>query len=201
MVAILLDNAPGISAVYAESGTGKSVCTTLAVIEVAGTQKDDMFVVLQGNLNETLEQFLGISRATLTADIAPAFFSALRKKNVRLHLVFDNVLESGVQSDLVKDMVKELARGATEHGHQVIFTVQAAEAAESVGFLNGATPRIARQQNHSYGAYRWTETDTTKLVETMDKSPTQRNFSGNLQYQMKWDFGDLGIPNCLFHLV
>ncbi|CAJ1396362.1 unnamed protein product [Effrenium voratum] len=111
--------------------------------------------------------FLGISRATLTADIAPAFFSALRKKNVRLHLVFDNVLDSGVQSDLMKDTVKELARGATEHGHQVIFTVQAAEAAESVGFLNGATTRIARQQNHSYGAYRWTETDTTKLVETL----------------------------------
>ena len=167
LVAVLCNNASGMSAVYAEPGTGKSVCVILAVTEVARTQKNDMFVVLQGNLNQKLRSFFRILDEDLIADIAPPFFIALRKKNIQLHLVFDNVLDGGVQDDFAKDRLKVLAGGASKHQHQVMLTMQDAEAAESVGNLNGDTTRIPPEQNRSYGAYRWSETETKELIYSL----------------------------------
>ena len=50
MVAVLCDKSPGMSAIYAEAGTGKSVAVLLAAIEVARTKTSDFFVVLQNDM-------------------------------------------------------------------------------------------------------------------------------------------------------
>ena len=100
-----------MSAVYAEAGTGKSVAILLAVAEVARTKTSDFFVVLQNDLAESLKNFLRLSEVSSAADIATSFFIALQERKVRLHLVFDNVLDSGVGGDKQKDILKALARG------------------------------------------------------------------------------------------
>ncbi|CAE7843013.1 unnamed protein product [Symbiodinium necroappetens] len=69
MVATLLNSTPGVSAVYAESGTGKSVAATLAITAVANGRVNDAFVLLQGNLNQRLRAFLRIADESLMADI------------------------------------------------------------------------------------------------------------------------------------
>ena len=84
-------------------------------------------MLLQGNLNEQLESFFQTSRANLTASIAPTLFIVLQRNTVRLRLIFDNGPDRSVQTDLVKDNVKELARDATKHRDQLIFTMQDVE--------------------------------------------------------------------------
>eukprot|EP00439_Symbiodinium_sp_Y106_P060722 s3780_g9.t1 len=164
MVATLLNSTPGMSAVYAESGTGKSVAATLAITAVASDRVNDAFVLLQGNLNQRLRAFLRIADESLTDDIAEPFFRALREEDIELHVIFDNVLDSGVPNDAVQDNLKSLARAACEHQHQIIFTMQTREAAESVRDMNGDTTRIAPQQDEAFGAYRWQKNETRKLI-------------------------------------
>ena len=74
MVAVLCDKNPGMSAVYSEAGTGKSVANLLAVTEVARTKTSDFFVVLQNDLDESLKNFLRFSAVSSAADIATSFF-------------------------------------------------------------------------------------------------------------------------------
>ncbi|CAE7567034.1 unnamed protein product [Symbiodinium microadriaticum] len=57
MVAMLLSSTPGISADYAEPGTGKTVAATLAITAVANERRDEACVLLQGNLNQRLRAF------------------------------------------------------------------------------------------------------------------------------------------------
>ena len=175
MVAVLCDKNPGMSAVYAEAGTGKSVAILLAVAEVARTKTSDFFVVLQNDLAESLKNFLRLSEVSSAADIATSFFIALQERKVRLHLVFDNVLDSGVGGDKQKDILKALARGASEHGHQVVFTMQGKEAAESVSELNGDTTYMAELQDKSYGAYRWTKNETVQLIQRLSDGQQDAN--------------------------
>ena len=168
MVAVLCDkSAVGMSAIYAEAGTGKSVAVLLAATQVARAQTSDFFVVLQNDLDESLKKFLRLSEVSSAADIATSFFIALQERNIRLHLVFDNVLDSGVGGDKEKDILKALARGSSEFGHQVVFTMQNKESAESVATLNGDTTRMAQQQDNAIGAYRWTRNETELLIRTL----------------------------------
>ena len=167
MVAVLCDKSPGMSAIYAEAGTGKSVAVLLAAIEVARTKTSDFFVVLQNDLDESLKTFFRLSEVSSAADIATSFFIAMHERKVRLHLIFDNVLDGGVSSDREKDMLKALARGASRHGHQVVFTMQRKEAAESIAELNGDTTYMAELQDKSYGAYRWTQSETVQLIQRL----------------------------------
>ena len=168
MVAVLCDkSAVGMSAIYAEAGTGKSVAVLLAATQVARAQTSDFFVVLQNDLDESLKKFLRLSEVSSAADIATSLFIALQERNVRLHLVFDNVLDSGVGGDKEKDILKALARGSSEFGHQVVFTMQNKESAESVATLNGDTTRMAQQQDNAIGAYRWTRNETELLIRTL----------------------------------
>ena len=110
MVAVLRDKSPGMSAIYAEAGTGKSVAVLLAATEVARTQTSDFYVVLHNSLDESLKKFLRLSEVSSAADIAAFCFVALQERNVRLHLVFDNVLDSGVGSHTENlDTLKALA--------------------------------------------------------------------------------------------
>lgn len=104
---------------------------------------------------------------------------ALRRESIQLHVIFDNLLDSGVSSDLVQDILKSIARAASKHQHQVIFTMQTREAPESVGNLNGATTRIAPQQDHPYGAYRWNdERETVQLIQTLQTDKPQDEIAG-----------------------
>ena len=168
MVATLLDDAPGVVASYAEPGSGKSVAVTLATMEVARNRKtSDFYVLLQNDLDQRLRRFFRISEVGSTATIATAFFLALRDKDIRLHLIFDNVLDSGATSDVIKDRVKALARAASKCGHQVLFTMQEKEAADSMANLNGETTNLAALQNSTVGAYRWTQNEATQLIQTL----------------------------------
>ena len=165
MVSVLCSNQSGVSAVYAESGTGKSVGVTLAVTTVASVQKSDLFVVLQGGFKLQLRGIFRISDEEFTDAIAPSLFSSLRNKDIRLHLVFDNVLDSGVRDDSSKGRLKALARAAAEHQYQVVFTMHDTEAAESVATLNGDTTFTAELQDECPGAYRWTRNETVQLIQ------------------------------------
>ena len=164
MVATLLDDGPGVVAAYAESGSGKSAAATLAIVEVAKYRTSDFFVLLQNELDINLERFFRLSQVSSTADIATAFFQALEEKGIRLHLVFDNVLDSGANDYIVKDRLKALARAACDCGHQLLFTMQGQAAAESVASLDGVTTRMARVQNRSFGAYRWNQNEAEQLI-------------------------------------
>ena len=119
-------------------------------------------MVLQNDLDESLKTFFRLSEVSSAADIATSFFIAMHERKVRLHLIFVNVLDGGVSSgsDREKDILKALARGASRHGHQVVFTMQGKEAAESIAELNGDTTYMAELQDKSYGAYRWTQSET-----------------------------------------
>ena len=175
MVATLLDDVPGVVASYAEPGSGKSVAVTLATMEVGRCRNtSDFYVLLQNDLDEELETFFRVSEVSSTAKIATAFFRAPRKQNIRLHLIFDNVLDSGATSDVIKDRLKALARAACKSGHQVLFTMQEKEAADSVANLNGETTNLAALQNSTIGAYRWTQNEATQLIQTLTSdSPPQ----------------------------
>ena len=174
MVAVLCDkSAVGMSAIYAEAGTGKSVAVLLAATQVARAQTSDFFVV---------KKFLRLSEVSSAADIATSFFIALQERNIRLHLVFDNVLDSGVGGDKEKDILKALARGSSEFGHQVVFTMQNKESAESVAKLNGDTTRMAQQQDNAIGAYRWTRNETELLIRTLSN---ERQDTVQLAQQIK----------------
>ena len=175
MVATLLDDVSGVVASYAEPGSGKSVAVTLATMEVGRCRNtSDFYVLLQNDLDEELEMFFRVSEVSSTAKIATAFFRALRKQNIRLHLIFDNVLDSGATSDVIKDRLKALARAACKSGHQVLFTMQEKEAADSVANLNGETTNLVALQNSTIGAYRWTQNEATQLIQTLaSDSPPQ----------------------------
>ena len=182
MVAVLRDKSPDMSAIYAEAGTGKSVAVWLAATEVARTQTSDFYVVLQNSLDESLKGFLRLSEVSSAADIATVFFIALREKNVRLHLVFDNVLDSGVGDYEEKDILKALARGASECGHQVVFTTQNKEAAESVAALNGETTFMAQQQECNWSLQMGRERNRTvdpNFVENARGSATGATDQGH----------------------
>ena len=168
MVAVLCDNVTGgLVAVHAESGSGKSVATMLAALEAGRSRPSDYYVVLQNNLNQRLCGFFRVSEASLMADIVDDFFFALRKEKIQLRLVFDNVLDSGATDDMNKDQLKALARAAGDWEHQVLFTMQEQEAAQSVADLNGATTRLAPQQDKAFGAYRWTQNEAEKLFQSL----------------------------------
>jgi len=164
MVATLLDDGPGVVAAYAESGSGKSTAATLAIVEAAKYSTSDFFVLLENELDYNLEEFFCLSQVSSTATIATAFFQALKKKGIRLHLVFDNVLDSGANDYIVKDRLKALARAACDCGHQLLFTMQEQAAAESVASLDGVTTRMARVQNSTFGAYRWNQNEAEQLI-------------------------------------
>ena len=164
MVATLLDDGPGVVAAYAESGSGKSTAATLAIVEAAKYSTSDFFVLLQNELDYNLEMFFCLSQVSSTATIATAFFQALKKKGVRLHLVFDNVLDSGANDYIVKDRLKALARAACDCGHQLLFTMQEQAAAESVANLDPVTTSMARVQNSTFGAYRWNQNEAEQLI-------------------------------------
>ena len=120
---------------------------------------------------------------------------ALRRESIQLHVIFDNLLDSGVSSDLVQDILKSIARAASKHQHQVIFTMQSREAPESVGNLNGATTRIAPQQDHSYGAYRWNEKETVQLIQTLQTDKPQDEIQMSLKFLMIAGGGVPGIQS------
>ena len=168
VTALLLDtSATGMSAIYAEPGTGKTTAVLLAAAEVARAssgERSDYYVILRDDWGAALRGFFRISDASLTASVASAFFSQLEKKRIRPHLIFDNILDAGVGSSEDIDRLKALARAAMECRQQVIITMQTREAAESIAKLNGCTTRIANQQDHQPGAYRWTESQTEELT-------------------------------------
>ena len=158
-----------MSAIYAEAGTGKSVATLLAATEVAN-RRTDFFVVLQDDLSVALRLFFRISEVRSAASIAKSFFIGLEQKSITLRLVFDNVLDGGVSSDAERDILTALARGASEHGHQVLFTMKDEKAAASIAGLNGDTTFVAELQDKRHGAYRWNKTETEQLIRTF-KNP------------------------------
>lgn len=182
MVAVLCDNVTGgLVAVHAESGSGKSVATMLAALEAGRSRPSDYYVVLQNNLNQRLCGFFRVSEASLMADIVDDFFFALRKEKIQLRLVFDNVLDSGATDDMNKDQLKALARAAGDWEHQVLFTMQEQEAAQSVADLNGATTRLAPQQDKAFGAYRWTQNEAEKLFQSLMSDSMPINMKKPLQ--------------------
>ena len=166
LVSVLCEDVPGMVTIHAESGAGKSVAVLLAALEVGRGRRSDYYVVLQNDLNQRLCGFFRVSEASLVADIVDDFFLALQEEKIQLHLVFDNVLDSGATSDIVKDQLKALARSAFKWGHQVLFTMQEKQAAESVADLNGATTRMTKLQNNSFGAYRWRQNEAEELIKT-----------------------------------
>ncbi|CAE7802018.1 unnamed protein product, partial [Symbiodinium sp. CCMP2456] len=165
MLAVLREKTPGMTAIYAEAGTGKSVATLLAATEVAN-RTTDFFVVLQNDLSDALRLFFRIAEVSSAAAIASSFFLGLEQKSIKLRLVFDNVLDGGVPAGAEKDILTALARGASEHGHQVLFTMKDEKAAESIAGLNGDTTFVAELQDTRHGAYRWTKAETEKLIGT-----------------------------------
>ena len=169
LVSVLCEGVPGMISLHAESGAGKSVAVLLAALEVGrgwSSEESNYYVVVQNDLNQRLCGFFCVSEASLVADIVDDFFLALQKEKIQLHLVFDNVLDSGATSDIVKDQLKALARSAFKWGHQVLFTMQEKQAAESVADLNGATTRMTKLQNNSFGAYRWRQNEAEELIKT-----------------------------------
>ena len=112
MLAVLCDKTQGMSAIYTETGTGKSFATLLSAAEVAKTTTD-FFVVLQNDLTDSLRLCFRISEVSSPASIATSFSIAL-DKSIKLCLVFDNVLDRGVSSDAEKDILNALARGDTK---------------------------------------------------------------------------------------
>ena len=169
LVSVLCEGVPGMISLHAESGAGKSVAVLLAALEVGrgwSSEESNYYVVVQNDLNQRLCGFFCVSEASLVADIVDDFFLALQKEKIQLHLVFDNILDSGATSDIVKDQLKALARSAFKWGHQVLFTMQEKQAAESVADLNGATTRMTKLQNNSFGAYRWRQNEAEELIKT-----------------------------------
>ena len=169
LVSVLCEGVPGMVSIHAESGAGKSVAVLLAALEVGrgwSSEESNYYVVVQNDLNQRLCGFFCVSEASLVADIVDDFFLALQEEKIQLHLVFDNVLDSGATSDIVKDQLKALARSAFKWGHQVLFTMQEKQAAESVADLNGATTRMTKLQNNSFGAYRWRQNEAEELIKT-----------------------------------
>ena len=119
-------------------------------------------------MDTTLRSFFRIDDVGFSAQVARGLFFALRQRNKILHLVLDNVLDSGVTSDREKTLLTGLARAANEHGQQIVFATQFQEAAESIATLNGDTTFIAELQDASYGAYRWSRNETEQLIRSLD---------------------------------
>ena len=182
MVEVLCDTSQwGMRAIYAEPGSGKSVATKLAAAEVSSRQTSDFFVVLQTNLDLMFCSFFCVSQADEVDLMVDYLFGSLQNKRIRLHMIMDNVLDSGVRDDKMKDRMKALARAATEYGHLILFTTQDKEAAQSIGNLNGVTTDIAEQQNFTAGAYRWNEKETFNLSKTLMPSKTTEELKDALR--------------------
>lgn len=165
---VLCDKTPGMSAIFAEAGTGKSVAVLLAVTEVARARPEELYVVLQDDLDTALRGFFRIDDMGFSATVARGLFFALRQRNITLHLFLDNMLDMGVRTDKDQSVLAGLARAANEHGQQIVFTTQFQEAAESIATINGDTTFMAELQDTSYGAYRWSANETEQLIRSLD---------------------------------
>ena len=164
---LLCDKACGMSAIFAESGSGKSVAVLLAVTEVARAKPEDLFVVFRDDLDTNLKSLFRVDDLGFTAPVAEGLFIALAKRKKTLHLIFDNVRDAGVLGG-DETVLIGLARAAYEHGHQIVFTTQFQEAAESIATLNGDATFIADLQDTSYGACRWSTNETIELIRSLD---------------------------------
>ena len=165
MVAVLCDkSAVGMSAIYADSG-----------IQVARAQTSDLFVVPQNDLDVCLRMLFRLSEVSTAADIATSFRPAGEERPSPSGF-WQCVRQRRWQRQReVKDILKALARGSSKFGHQVVFTMQNKEAAESIADLNGDTTYKSGLQDESFGAYRWTKNETGQLIQRLSDGQQDAN--------------------------
>ena len=156
----------GLSVVYAEPGVGKSVAVAVAIQAAENSKPAATIALLQGNFETTLEDFFRVSDAKRANRVAWRLFFLLRERKNRLHIIFDNTFDDGVDN---RDMLMDLARAAFAHGHHIIAITQSKKAAEELADLNGARTRLAPQQRQDERTYRWSREQTRNYLETMEE--------------------------------
>ena len=161
----------GISAVYAEPGVGKSVAVAVA-IQAEYSKSAATTALLQGNFEKTLEDFFRVCDAKRANDVAWRLFSLLRASNKRLHIIFDNTFDNGVDKT---GKLMDLARAAFAHGHHIIAITQFKKSAEEIADLNGERTRLAPQQQQDDRTYRWSRRQAQNYLETMEEEVVSPN--------------------------
>ena len=161
----------GMSAVYAEPGVGKSVAVAVAIQE-ENSKSAATTALLQGNFEKTLEDLFRVCDAKRANDVAWRLFSLLRASNKRLHIIFDNTFDNGVDKT---GMLMDLARAAFAHGHHIVAITQSKKSAEEIADLNGERTRLAPQQQQDDRTYRWSRRQAQKYLETMEEEMVSPN--------------------------
>eukprot|EP00434_Breviolum_minutum_P014586 symbB.v1.2.012858.t1/scaffold875.1/size155714/7 len=105
-------------------------------------------------------------------DVAWRLFSLLRANNKRLHIIFDNTFDNGVDKT---SMLIDLARAAFAHGHHIVAITQSKKSAEEIADLNGERTRLAPQQQQDDRTYRWSRRQAQKYLETMEEEMVSPN--------------------------
>ena len=161
----------GLSAVYAEPGVGKSVAVAVA-IQAENSKSAATTALLQGNFEKRLEDLFRVCDAQRANDVAWPLFSLLRANNKRLHIIFDNTFDNGVDKT---GMLMDLARAAFAHGHHIVAITQFKKSAEEIAYLNGERTRLAPQQQQDDRTYRLSRRQAQKYLETMEEEMVSPN--------------------------
>ena len=156
----------GVSAVYAEPGVGKSVAVAVA-IQAENSKPAATTALLQGNFEVNLEDFFRVCDVKRANDVAWCLFSLLRKSKKRLHIIFDDTFDNGVDNRN-RGMLMDLARAAFTHDHHIIAITQSKKSAEEIADLNGERTRVAPQQQQDERTYRWSSRQARNYLETME---------------------------------
>ena len=169
MITVLNDNRTGgLSSVHAEPGVGKSVATAMALRNC--TQKSAVTVLLQRDFQKSLKAFFRLGDVADAAPVALQLFRILRKRGIRLQMVFDNTFDTGLQGQ--ETDLLALTRAAHEFDHHLIAISQTAEAANEVANLNGARTRKVEQQEPR--SYRWSKGQAEEYLKAV-KTLTEKD--------------------------
>ena len=162
LVTSVLSNATstGVSAIYAEPGTGKSVAVALAMLTWAKHNPKCITILIRGNLKLLKDIFRVVDEAYVPA-VAESLFPMLSDEGVRLQMVLDNIFDKELGER--GEMLMSLARAAFEYG-QVVVVTQSREVAEEVRWLNGARTRVSPEQKCNVSEYRWNEMQASRLL-------------------------------------
>ena len=162
---VLSDKAmTGVSSIYAERGTGKSIAVTLAMLQWASQNPRSITVSIRGDM-ENLKDFFLVEQTHFISAVAEHVFRMLSKAGIRFQIILNIfIMEMGEHAGLLIN----LARAAHGYG-QVIVVTQFREVAEEVAVSNGERTCLAPQQENIF-EYRWNETQARELILYLNAS-------------------------------
>ena len=115
LIGVVCDNTPGMSAIYAEAGTGRSVALFAATL--VASKANDFSWSCKMNWLTPSDCFSGFPKLARQLPSRRNSLSVWQEKGIQLRLVVGDALDGGVSSDALKDILTALARDASEHGH------------------------------------------------------------------------------------